>query len=34
MTNIVRLAYASTLKVEEARREEVVLYIYDFYPDI
>jgi hypothetical protein len=33
MTNIIWLAYASILKVEEARREEVVLYTYDFYLD-
>jgi hypothetical protein len=33
MTNMVWLAYASMLKVEEAGREEVVLHTYDFYPD-
>ena len=33
MTNIIRLAYTSTLKVKEARREEVVLHTYNFYLD-
>jgi len=33
MTDMIRSAYASTLEVEEAGREEVVLHTYDFYPD-
>jgi hypothetical protein len=33
MTDIIRSAYAITLEVEEAGREEVVLHTYDFYPD-
>ena len=31
MTNIIRLAYANTLKVKEAKREEVILHTYNFY---
>jgi hypothetical protein len=30
---MIRSAYASTLEVEEAKREEVILYTYDFYLD-
>jgi hypothetical protein len=33
MTDMVWLAYMSMLEVEEAGREEVILYIYDFYLD-
>jgi hypothetical protein len=33
MTDIIRSAYVNTLEVEEAGREEVVLYTYDFYSD-
>jgi hypothetical protein len=33
MIDIIRLAYAITLEVEEAGREEVVLYTYNFYLD-
>jgi len=33
MTDMIRSAYANTLEVEEARREEVVLHTYDFHPD-
>ncbi|KFX88540.1 hypothetical protein V490_07554 [Pseudogymnoascus sp. VKM F-3557] len=33
MTDVIRLAYAETLEVERARREEVVLHTYDFHPD-
>ena len=30
---MIRSAYAKTLEVEEAGREEVVLHTYDFHPD-
>jgi hypothetical protein len=33
MTDMIRSAYASTLEVEEAGREEVALHTYDFHPD-
>ncbi|KFY12639.1 hypothetical protein V491_06706 [Pseudogymnoascus sp. VKM F-3775] len=32
MTDLIRSAYANTLEVEEAGREEVVLHTYDFHP--